>query len=345
MDLLTLIEQFISQWWTIAVATLIIFSVYSWGIAPFRVLKNAFDHKVPGPTALPFIGNMLDAVRHKGQMHLQIDEYYKRYGDVFGMYLLGSLPTLVISDLDMVKEVFVKKFQAFRDRPDLLDVMLLAAQDPTLPDSKKMTVDEVLAQSVIFLIAGYETSSTTLGFVCYSLATNADIQEKLQKEIDSVWDDESKMPSYETVNELPYLDMVISETLRLYPAAPFSIRTCKEDCILKNLKVPLGISVTVPTYSIHRDPKLWPNPERFDPERFSPEAKQSRDPYAYMPFGHGPRNCIGMRFAQMEMKLMLVRILKKYSFHVSKDTKIPPEVTLRIALTAKEIKLLIKLRQ
>ena len=88
----------------------------------------------------------------------------------------------------------------------------------TGPDSKKMTVDEVLAQSVIFLIAGYETSSTTLGFVCYSLATNADIQEKLQKEIDSVWDDESKMPSYETVNELPYLDMAISETLRLYPA-------------------------------------------------------------------------------------------------------------------------------
>ena len=103
--------------------------------------------------------------------------------------------------------------------------------------------------------------------------------------------------------------------------------------------------MTVPTYSIHRDPKLWPKPERFDPERFSPEAKQSRDPYAYMPFGHGPRNCIGMRFAQMEMKLMLVRILKKYSFHVSKDTKIPPEVTLRIALTATEIKLLIKLRQ
>lgn len=97
-------------------------------------------------------------------------------------------------------------------------MLLAAAQDPTMLDSKTMTVDEVLARSVIFLIAGYETSSTTLGFVCYSLATNADIQEKLQKEIDSVWDDESKMPSYETVNELPYLGMVISETLRLYPA-------------------------------------------------------------------------------------------------------------------------------
>ena len=93
----------------------------------------------------------------------------------------------------------------------------MAAQDPTLPDSKKMTVSEVLAQSVIFLIAGYETSSNTLGFICYYLATNPDVQEKLQKEIDGVWVDESKMPSYETVNELPYLDMVISETLRLHP--------------------------------------------------------------------------------------------------------------------------------
>ena len=87
------------------------------GVAPFRVLKNAFGDKVPGPTALPCIGNMLDAVKHKGQMHLQIEEYCKRYGDVFGMYLLGSLPTLVISDLDMIKEVLVKDFQAFRDRP------------------------------------------------------------------------------------------------------------------------------------------------------------------------------------------------------------------------------------
>lgn len=94
--------------------------------------------------------------------------------------------------------------------------MLMAAQDESLPESKRLSDAEVLAQSVIFLIAGYETSSNTLGFVSYFLATNLDVQEKLQEEIDSVWADESKMPSYETVNELPYLDMVISETLRLY---------------------------------------------------------------------------------------------------------------------------------
>ena len=95
--------------------------------------------------------------------------------------------------------------------------MLMAARDESLPESKRLSDAEVLAQSVIFLIAGYETSSNTLGFVSYFLATNPDVQEKLQEEIDSVWADESKMPSYETVNELPYLDMVISETLRLYP--------------------------------------------------------------------------------------------------------------------------------
>ena len=99
----------------------------------------------------------------------------------------------------------------------MLDMMLKAAQDESLPETKRLSDVEVLAQSIIFLIAGYETSSGTLGFICYHLATNPDVQEKLQKEIDSVWDDESKMPSYETVNELPYLDMVISETLRLYP--------------------------------------------------------------------------------------------------------------------------------
>ena len=101
--------------------------------------------------------------------------------------------------------------------------MLMAAQDQSLSASKRLSDAEVLAQSVVFLIAGYETSSNTLGFICYHLATNPDVQEKLQKEIDSVWDDESKMPSYETVRELPYLDMVISETLRIYPPGEDSV--------------------------------------------------------------------------------------------------------------------------
>lgn len=100
---------------------------------------------------------------------------------------------------------------------------MLNATDPENPGSKKLSDDEVVAQSVIFLLAGYETSSTTLSMTCYYLATNPDIQQRLQQEIDSVWTDEDKVPSYETVHELPYLDMVISETLRLCPPGQWTI--------------------------------------------------------------------------------------------------------------------------
>ena len=91
-------------------------------------------------------------------------------------------------------------------------------------------------------------------------------------------------------------------------------RQATKDCTIKGLHIKKGTSVFIPVYSIHRDPEYYPDPDKFDPERFNPEAKQSRDPYAYEPFGHGPRNCIGMRFALFEMKMILARILKKFSF-------------------------------
>ena len=105
-----------------------------------------------------------------------------------------------------------------------------------------------------------------------------------------------------------------------------------------------GLTVVVPIYSIHRDPRYYPNPDKFDPDRFLPAAKQSRNPYTYLPFGHGPRNCIGMRFAQMEMKLAMARILKKYSFEVAPDTKIPPEVTISSTLTCSGVNVRVKSR-
>ena len=105
------------------------------------------------------------------------------------------------------------------------------------------------------------------------------------------------------------------------------MRECTKACTIKGLKIPKGTTILVPVYSIHRDPKIYPDPERFDPERFNVENKQSRDPYSYLPFGHGPRNCIGMRFARMEMKIVLARILKRISFIVTPETKKPKLVS------------------
>lgn len=101
---------------------------------------------------------------------------------------------------------------------------------------------------------------------------------------------------------------------------------------MKDLTIPKAGQVVVPIYSIHRDPTIWPDPEKYDPERFSSEVKKSRDPYLYLPFGTGPRNCIGMRFANMELKLVLVRTLKKYKLEVAPDTVIPPRLKTNITL-------------
>jgi len=123
-------------------------------------------------------------------------------------------------------------------------------------------------------------------------------------------------------------------------------RECAQDCDIKGLHIKKGTPIMTSIYSIHHDPEFYPEPEKFDPERFSVEAKLSRDPYTYLPFGHGPRNCIGMRFAQMEMKLALVRILKKFDVVVAPETEIPPEIAIKTVLGAKNgVKLRVKRRE
>uniref|UniRef100_A0A8C6QRX1 unspecific monooxygenase n=2 Tax=Nannospalax galili TaxID=1026970 RepID=A0A8C6QRX1_NANGA len=122
---------------------------------------------------------------------------------------------------------------------------------------------------------------------------------------------------------MEYLDMVLNETLRLYPIANRIERACKKDIELDGLFIPKGAIVAAPAFALHRDPKYWPEPEEFRPERFSKKNKGSIDPYVYLPFGNGPRNCIGMRFALMNMKLAITKVLQNFSFQPCKETQIP----------------------
>ncbi|XP_013364937.1 PREDICTED: cytochrome P450 3A17-like [Chinchilla lanigera] len=98
---------------------------------------------------------------------------------------------------------------------------------------------------------------------------------------------------------------------------------CKKDLEINGVFIPKGTAVMVPSFALHRDAKYWPKPDEFQPERFSKKNKENIDPYIYMPFGNGPRNCIGMRFALMNMKLALIRVLQNFSFHTCKETQIP----------------------
>uniref|UniRef100_A0A8C8Z482 unspecific monooxygenase n=1 Tax=Prolemur simus TaxID=1328070 RepID=A0A8C8Z482_PROSS len=128
--------------------------------------------------------------------------------------------------------------------------------------------------------------------------------------------------TYDAVVQLEYLDMVVNETLRLFPIAGRIQRVCKKDVEIKGLFIPKGVVVIIPTHVLHWDPKYWPEPKEFRPERFSKNNKDNIDPYLYLPFGVGPRNCIGMRFALISIKLAIVKILQNFSFKPCKETQV-----------------------
>uniref|UniRef100_A0A8C9ZWI0 Cytochrome P450 3A n=2 Tax=Sander lucioperca TaxID=283035 RepID=A0A8C9ZWI0_SANLU len=192
------------------------------------------------------------------------------------------------------------------------------------PD-KGLNDHEILSQAMIFIFAGYETSSTTLGFIAYTLATHPHIQKTLQEEIDETFPEKVR-PTYEAVMQMEYLDMVINEAMRLYPVGNRLERISKSSVEINGVTIPKGTAVMVPVYTLHRDPALWSEPEAFKPERFSKENKDNIDPYAFLPFGSGPRNCIGMRFALLMMRLAIVEILQNFSFVTCKETDIPMEL-------------------
>ncbi|KFM74679.1 Cytochrome P450 3A11, partial [Stegodyphus mimosarum] len=193
--------------------------------------------------------------------------------------------------------------------------------------NKNLSYDELVAQCVIFFLAGYETTAATLSLTTYALALNQDVQDKLRQEVDEAIKANNGELTYETIQNMKYLDNVISETLRLYSPAIRTERYADADYKLGDtgITIPKGMVITIPIFAIHRDPKYYPDPEKFNPDRFSPEERAKRDQYTYLPFGHGPRNCIGMRFALMEIKVCLAEVLRNFKIKRCPQTKVPLE--------------------
>lgn len=191
--------------------------------------------------------------------------------------------------------------------------------------AKVLTEDEALAQCVTFFIGGQDTTSSVIAFTAYLLALHPDVQQRLRDEVDSCFEKHGEEPSIDNVSKLKYLNCVISESLRLYPPAIRVERTACEDCVLgeAGLRLMKGTVVTIPVYAMHHDPDNFPDPEKFDPERFSEENVASIKPYSYLPFGAGPRNCIGMRFALQVVKLCLVHAVRNFELVRTENTKVP----------------------
>lgn len=186
-----------------------------------------------------------------------------------------------------------------------------------VPRKKRFLSDaDIQSTAVVFLIAGFETTSTSLSFSSYLLAKHQDIQDRLRAEIMSVLHRDGSL-NYDNVFGMRYLNQVVQESLRIMPPViGFTTRKCQKDYHHNGTKIPAGMSLLIPPYHLNNDPHHWREPQTFDPERFAAENKGIIDPMVYQPFGNGPRNCIGMRFAQLEMKLALAKMLAKYRLHL-----------------------------
>jgi cytochrome P450 len=206
------------------------------------------------------------------------------------------------------------------DRGDCLS-MLVQARDEE--DGSGLTDGEIFDQAVALFVAGYETAAIALAWAFYLLARNPRAEEKLVAELEAAL--AGRPPAVGDLPNLPYTEMVIKEALRLRPPSWVIGRHAREDVTLGGYRVPAGSLLGISVYTLHRDGRFFPEPERFWPERFSPEREGDIPRYAYIPFGAGPRICIGQRFAMMEMQLVVAAVVQRYQLRLVPGQQIEPE--------------------
>ena len=194
---------------------------------------------------------------------------------------------------------------------------LIAAEDPET--GKRLSDDEVCDELIIFLFAGHDTTATTLSYSLWSLGRNAAYQERVAAEVAALPD---RPLSPDDIPRLAYTVQVIRESLRLCPPAPTGTRMACRDVEVGGYRVEAGTMLVFGRMAVQRDPTLWEDPLRFDPDRFSPENMRNLDRWQYIPFGGGPRSCIGDHFAMLEVTLALATIIRRAEIH-SLDDQFP----------------------
>jgi cytochrome P450 len=192
-----------------------------------------------------------------------------------------------------------------------------------------MTDEQLRVEVTTFLLAGQETTSLALTWIWYLLSQHPHAQRRLEEEIDGVLG--GRPPEYADLVNLPYTRMVIDEAMRLYPPAWGFSRQALADDELGGFQLPRGWMAFVIPYVLHRLPALWEEPETFDPERFSPARSADRPKFAYLPFGAGPRQCIGNQFALIEAHLTVATLAQRYRLRLAPAARVEawPLITLR----------------
>lgn len=199
------------------------------------------------------------------------------------------------------------------DDSDLIAALVAAGESPArIRDTVLMT-----------MMAAHHTTGVAISWALYLLSRHAEAADRVAGELDRVLGDRAA-PGYGDLRQLPYLDMVLREAMRLYPPGPYGAREATEELRLGDYTVPAGTTVFYPFWAVHMNPAHWPDPETFNPDRFTPEATARRHRLAYIPFGIGPRSCEGATLAMVEAKLVLAVLLKRFRFELAPGQTVTP---------------------
>ncbi len=210
------------------------------------------------------------------------------------------------------------------DAQDLLALLMAATED-----GRGMTNEQLRDEVMTLVMAGHETTANALAWTFYLLSKDPEVERRLARDVSAAVGD--RAPGAEDAPKLKYASMVVSESMRLFPPVWAFERQAIDNDVVGGFEVPAKSMVAISPFLLHRHRRYWDNPEGFDPERFSPQNSEGRPKLAYLPFGGGPRMCIGMGFAMMEAQMCLARIVQKYRLELASPTRVDPEpvVTLR----------------
>ncbi len=226
---------------------------------------------------------------------------------------------------DIVYGIIERRRASDVSEPDLLG-MLLDARDADT--GAGMSDTQLRDEVTTLLVTGHESTANATVWTLYSLARHPEILAKVHREIAQTCS--GLMPSDAEIREQTYLRQVIEEAMRLYPPAWTTSRTAIEADEILGYHVPAGTNVMVSPHVIHQNPRYWKDPATFDPDRFAPDARERRAKFAYIPFGGGPRSCIGANFAMMEMQIAITALLQSFDLEIAQDTPVEREAVISI---------------
>ncbi|CAH0560266.1 unnamed protein product [Brassicogethes aeneus] len=279
----------------------------------FLVANTGVDKQVQRENYIEIVDYLL-----RGQA-IAIDRFFKPHfwnDTVFKYFGRSSELTKCVKETtDYLSEVLNQR-QHLKDNGDFNETRMKPIMDLLLEMNELEDIDKsyVINEVRTFFYAATDTSAHTVAFTCTLLGMHPEIQEKVYEEVINVVGKDSPITSKDLPN-LKYTEMVVNESLRLFPVVPFVGRFTTGEIDIGRLVLPKGIEIGVLIFQLHRNEKYFPDPSKFDPDRFLPEEVAKRHPYSFLPFSGGPRNCIGWKYAMMMLKTSMATIVRNYKMH------------------------------